>query len=213
VPHTGIAVTETTVMRHQNWDAHAVVPTHAHALVYVWNWLTLLAHPLVDMAVLHDLETPFFGLMRYDVGLNEEAPGFVWLDAPNRPEALAAEYSGEYVLSPTSLANRLLAGLEGSEPLVTNVGPDAPAIRCLAARRPDGGLSVVAINRSAESIALGMPVTGEVRTEALTADSLAAKLPGEFRVAPTYHRVQGETTEVRLPAWSVTRIEGNAPDE
>ena len=41
-----IAVTETTVMRHRNWRPHAIVGTHAHALVYAWNWIELMGHPL-----------------------------------------------------------------------------------------------------------------------------------------------------------------------
>ena len=210
VPGTGIAVTETTAMRHRNWDAHLVAPTHAYALVYAWNWLTLLSHPAVDMAVLHDLETPFFGLMRYNVGLDPKTSRFVWLDDPGRPDALDPAYPDEYVVSPTCLANSLLADLEGCEPLETKVRGETSSVRCLAARQAEGRVAVIAVNRAPHSVALLVPLSGQVRADALTADSLGARLPGEYRIAPAYRRPGGKNTEVRLPAWSVVRIEGDA---
>ena len=57
IPTAPMAVTETMVFKFDGgyWDSYRVIGTHAHALVYAWNWMTLLADPRCNMAVFHDL--------------------------------------------------------------------------------------------------------------------------------------------------------------
>ncbi len=195
-----IAVTETMVMHHQFWDPHAVIATHAHALAYAWNWMALLEHPQVNMAVFHDLESPYFGMLRYDVGFDEATRHFVWLDPAAEAAALSPAFDDQYVLSPTSLANRLLARLAGEELVATNL-PPSPELRAVASRD-----RLVVVNRGSAPVPLEAPFD-RATAQALTADGVAACLPGTYRIAPVPVREGAGAAQLTLPPLSVTLIE------
>ena len=192
-------VTETTVMRHQLWDPHAVIATHAHALCYAWNWMTLLERPEVDAAVFHDLETSFFGILRYNVGFDPVTRHFMWLHQTEQPEALSPRFAEQYVVSPTGCANRLLAQLAGEELWTTNCAP-SPTLRVLASDS-----RVVAVNRGEEPIQLRLPFAAATG-EALIADELAACLPGSFRYMPQDVVPDDGHVIAEIPAWSVAAV-------
>ena len=199
---TPISVTETMVMRHKNWNPHAVVCTHAHALVYAWNWQDLLSHPLCDIAVYHDVGTPFFGMMRYDAGFDTERKAFVWLKRA-KPEQKLKRFPGQYVLSPTGHANQLLAKLIGCRVCsATGLGPRA-AQRAIAGRFDDGRVVLIVVNRSPREHAIAVRGAAFTQTTTLTADRLGAALPGQFRL--TQSNVTGSA--ITLPAWSVVAAE------
>jgi len=196
---TPLSITETTAMHQENWDPHAVIGTQGHALCYAWNWMTLLADPRVDCAVFHDCATPFFGMLRHNVGWDAASRHFRWLNAPSRPEALSPVFPGQYVLSPTACANRLLAELAGEE-LVEVKTPTTPEFRALASRN-----RVVAVNRTDHSAAIELPFAiGS--SEAAVAESLSACLPGDFRVVPVEFGNGAGRGRAVLPAWSVAVV-------
>ena len=207
IPHMPISVTETTAMRHTNWHPHAVVCTHAHALVYAWNWMSLLEHPLCDIAVYHDLSTPFFGMLRFDAGYDENARHFLWL-ARVKDGRPMKRFPGQYVLSPTCLANRLLARLEGCRVRSVTVASDEPTLRGLAGERADGSVVVVMVNRSAREQAVAIQRVTASKATALTADELGSALPGTFRLSDTSAASPEGRCLVTLPPWSVVAIEG-----
>ncbi|HOS92634.1 MAG TPA: hypothetical protein PLQ54_04935 [Armatimonadota bacterium] len=177
------AVSETMVMHHEFWDPSAVVTTQAHALTYARNWMTLLEHPGCTMAVFHDLATPYFGMMRFNVGYDAVAGQFGWLAADALPGPWTRTFPMEYVLSPTCLANRMLSTLEGARVTPVGLRPDVPEARFTAGVLPDGTRRLVGVNWSAEPLGLCLRVRGKVRAEVLTATTLAAKLPEEFGVS------------------------------
>ena len=180
-----MAVTETMVFKFDGgyWDSYRVIGTHAHALVYAWNWMTLLADPRCNVAVFHDLETTFFGMMRYDVGYDQSAKQFVWLSAA-KPDAKLRRFPGQYVVSPTGEANRLLSGLVGCRVGLATLQPDDPSLRVLWGNGPAGRITLVAVHRSAGSKKLAFPGLAVESAESLTADDLGSTLPGQYRVAP-----------------------------
>lgn len=193
------SVTETTVMRHQLWDAHAIVGTHAHALCYAWNWMSLLERPEVDMAVFHDLETPFFGILRYDVGFDAARRRFVWLGQIEGQDELEPCFPNAYVVSPTGYANRLLAELVGEELRETGHTPSA-GVRLLASNR-----RIVVVNRGPQPLRLNCPFP-RAAGRALVADELAACLPGSYRYAALAVSAADAGSAVEIPAWSVASV-------
>ena len=202
-----ISVTETTVMRHKNWEPHAVVGTHAHALVYAWNWLSLLGHRLCDVAVFHDLETPFFGMMRYDVGYDAARCRFAWLQRGEQGLKLT-RFPGQYVLSPTGAANRLLSQLAGCRPRQARVAQSQSAMRVLAGETADGRTRLVFVTRSPEPWAVRIKGVALTEASALTAADLAAALPGTYRVQKLHVRSSDQGSDLLLPPWSVVAAAG-----
>jgi len=209
IAHMPISVTETTAMRHKNWHAHAVVCTHAHALVYAWNWMSLLEHPLCNIAVYHDLSTPFFGMLRFDAGYDETARHFLWL-ARAKDGRPMKRFPSQYVLSPTCLANRLLARLEGCCVRSVTMAQDEPSLRGLAGKRPDGSAVVVMVNRCALPRAVAVQGLAAAKATALTADELGSALPGTFRLSDAGATMREGRCRVTLPPWSVVAVEGRA---
>ena len=209
IPHAPIAVTETMVFRHKSWEPTPLVPTHAHALLYAWNWMAMLADPRCDMAVFHDLETTFFGMMRFDVGYDAATRRFVWL-AGAKPGQKLRRFPKQYVLSPTCAASRLLARLAGGRLRQVTLTPPDPTTRAIAGETNDGRRVILVVRRSAESATLALPGLRIARADALTADGLGAALPGHFRVTrltPLGRR----RDKTRLPPWSVTAITASLP--
>jgi len=202
------AVSETMVMHHEFWDPSAVVTTHAHALTYARNWMTLLEHPGCTMAVFHDLATPYFGMMRFNVGYDAAAQQFGWLSAGDPPGQWARAFPMQYVLSPTCAANRMLSTLEGARVVPVRLRPEAPQVRFVAGLLPDGKRRLVGVNWSADPVRIRLRLRGPARAESLTAATLAAKLPEEFGVSalPVEPDAGGGSAMV-VPAQSVVWVE------
>jgi hypothetical protein len=196
-----VSVSETTVFKFEEgyWDSYAVVGTHAHALLYAWNWMTLLERPEVDSAVLHDLDSPYFGIMRYDVAFDPATRHFSWLGGETPKQDGGPVFAEQYVVSPTGYANRLLSELAGQELVASGLLP-TQGFRVLASAKV-----VVAVNRAGEAVALEVPFA-DATGEALTADSLGSCLPGEFRISPLPIEGSGGTVRAAIPPWSVAVI-------
>ena len=195
------AVTETMAMRHQNWDPSVVIGTYAHALCYAWNWMTLLERPEVNAAVFHDLESPYFGMLRYDVGFDPQTRHFVWLEAAENAEPLDPEFDDKYVLSPTCYSNRLLSRLAGLELVETNI-ERTPGLRVAASRRV-----IVVVNRQDRSVRLTVPFAS-ASIEVLTADSLDACLPGAYGIERRDVGSRHGELVVDGPPYSVMAVRG-----
>jgi len=201
VANVSTAITETTAMHFRFWDPAAIVPTLAHALCYAWNWLTFLERRDVTAAVFHDLETPFFGMLRYDVEFSRSKRRFVWLEAVDEgKEALDPRFPRRYVLSPTSIANRMLSELAAEDLVETGISP-THTLRLLAS-----GSRLVVVNRGSAPVLLRAPFplgTGE----ALTGRSLGACLPDEFGCVPVKRTEADETSGLfEVPPFSVAVI-------
>jgi len=196
-----VSVSETMVFKFDGdyWDPYAVIGTQAHALLYAWNWMTLLERPEVNLAAFHDLDSPYFGILRYDVGFDRTTRHFAWLGGePPGPNTTAA-FPRRYMTSPTGLANQLLSELAGEELLAVSVAP-SEQLRLLASAR-----RVVAVNRSPEPVRLAAPFA-RASGAALTADALDSCLPGQFRLGPLPTKAVEGRTLAMVPAWSVAVV-------
>ncbi len=211
IPDAPMAVTETMVFKFDSgyWDSFRVIGTHAHAIVYAWNWIAFLADPRCDMAVFHDLETPFFGMMRYDVGYDEDSHQFAWLASTERGRNLQ-RFPGQYVLSSTCEANRLLSELVGYRVGVATTNPDDPDVRILWGTDPAGRSLAAVVHRGPDAKRLSFPGRSfpgcKVESvRCLTADNLESALPGQHRV-DSLPVNPDHPDRVELPPWSVSLI-------
>lgn len=202
----GMAVSETMVFKFDGnyWDSYRVIGTHAHALVYAWNWMAFLNDPRCNMAVFHDLETPFFGMMRYDVGYDENMGQFVWLAAA-KPEQKLRRFPNQYVLSPTSAANRFLSEFVGCRVGLATMKPNDPNLRGLWGRDSAGQSMLVVVHRASGKRRLVIPGHAIERADCLTADGLGSSLPGQYRMAPLAVD-PARRDQVELPPWSVSIV-------
>jgi len=200
-----VSVSETTVLKFEEgyWDPYAVIGTHAHALLYAWNWMTLLERPEVDLAAFHDLDSPYFGILRYNVAFDWAAHRFAWLDGTAVADADRVLFEDKYVVSPTGYANGLLSELVGQELVETGV-PATQDFRVLASAR-----TAIAVNRGSEPVRLELPFE-QAEAEALTADDLASCLPDQFRIGPLAVQPIDGHVAVDIPAWSVAVVRRRA---
>ncbi|MBN2291258.1 MAG: hypothetical protein JXM70_02470 [Pirellulales bacterium] len=203
---SSMAVTETMVFKFgaPYWEAYNLIGTHAHALLYVWNWMTLLADPRCNIAVFHDLETPFFGMLRYNVGYDESTRRFVWLDGAKQEQKLA-RFPGQYVLSPTCVANRMLSSLVGHRVGLATLIPEDSNLRILWGVDTSGRVTLVAVHRSADSKTVSFPGMAVENAECLTAEDLGSVLPGSYKTTPLLP-LEGRSDRLTLPPWSVTLV-------
>jgi hypothetical protein len=192
------------VFRLQAWDSHRVIGSHAHALLYAWNWMTLLRDPRCNVAVFHDLETTFFGMMRYDVGYDASERSFVWL-AGAKPEQTLRRFPAQYVLSPTCAANRLLSKLVGCRVGAAVLQPEDPSLSVLWGKDSTERSTLVAVHRAAEPVKIVVPGLAVETAETLTADALDSVLPDQYRVTDL-KADPGQPNRIELPPWSVTLI-------
>ncbi len=139
--------------------------------------MALLQDPRIEAAIFHDCATPFFGIMRHNVGWDAERGSFSWLDTADRKTRLSPEFPDRYVLSPTGAANRFLAELIGEE-LVAVKTPTTLGFRAIASKS-----RVVVVNRGANPVSLRIPFPS-ASGETLVADAPSSCLPDAFRVIP-----------------------------
>ena len=83
--HMKLAVTETGIYKYFAYDPFKVTASYAHALCFAGNWPELISEPIVNMAVLHDLESPFFGSLMYNVKFKPNLRQFDWIDLNEVP--------------------------------------------------------------------------------------------------------------------------------
>jgi hypothetical protein len=207
IPDAPMAVTETMVFKFDGpyWDSYRVIGTHAHALLYAWNWMTLLADPRCNMAVFHDLESPYFGMLRFDTAYDQQTGRFAWL-ATVGSEQTMQPFPGQYLLSPTCGANRLLSELIGYRAGLALLQPEAPHLRVFWGTTDTADrVMAVAVNRSSERTALIFPTLTIESAQSLTADDLGSPLPNQYRVTPLETRPD-HPHRIDLPPWSLTQV-------
>ncbi len=224
-PDAKRSATETATIRfpqsgEHSWDPHAIIPSYAHALAFTYNWSVLISRPSCNVATFHDLESTYFGLMKYDVYHDPANKRYSWIppDWAERPDDVSAEcwFDEKYVVGPSALAMGLLAELEGLTLLDMNVQGDngafaQHAIHFIAGASEDECV-IVALNRLNEARTvqftfapdISSPSQFEART--LTADSLRAVLPNEFRISDS--SVPGPAPTITMPPYSVTMLRG-----
>jgi hypothetical protein len=224
-PDAHIAVTETSTIRfpqkgEHSWDPFAVIPSFGHGLAFAYNWSVLISQPACSTATFHDLESTYFGLMKYDVYYDRENKRFAWIppDWTERPDTVPEEcwFEDEYVVSPTALAMGMLAELTGCRLLGIDVdepGSDYARHRLHAvAGWSEEGATIVAVNRMEEPHSLEISVppawrpAKDWRCRALTAEHPRSVLPHEFH--ETALPVKAPLPTVELPPYSIVLLEG-----
>ncbi|MHB1001653.1 MAG: hypothetical protein ACYC27_20640 [Armatimonadota bacterium] len=196
---TPTSVTETYVMHYENWDQYKIICTHAHALAFAWNWMTLLERTDVDMAVYHELQTPWAGMIKYDVGYFASEKSYNALSALAVTTKPDIEFRRQYVLTPTALANSLLSTIVGER--IINISlQKTPELRAIASKN-----RVILVNRGKTPVQIQVPFT-RCTARALTADEAGSCLPGTFSIAPQAVTRDGDCSMVNLPPLSLTLV-------
>ena len=150
----------------------------------------------------HDVETPFFGMMRYHVGYDAQRGEFAWLERA-KPEQALTRFPNQYVLSPTALANRLLSRLSGCRVCPLRGAERDVTMRTIAGVDREGRRVVVVVNRSAEGRAVTVKDAPVSKAATLAADGLGSALPGSYAL----RELPVDGPAVPLPPWSVTALE------
>ena len=216
------ATTETMMFRHQEWNSGRMSPSFAYGLAVAYNWMCLLRHPQNVAAVFHDLETTYFGILKFNVQYTpfrgQAEGGYDELESLSveRPDDCPPRwwFAKQYVRTPAALAYRLLSTLSGTKLLATEIerGEMQPAaFDCLAGRNGEGNIQVVAVNRGAHTVQAKISGLGELafsgHKECLQAVSLESCTPDEYGIYSRLEEPQrGEQIEVTIPAWSVTSL-------
>lgn len=77
--HMKLAVTETGIYKYFTYDPFKATSSFAHALAFAGNWPEMISEPIVNIAVLHDLESIFFGSLMYNVKFKPSLRQFSWI--------------------------------------------------------------------------------------------------------------------------------------
>ncbi len=213
------AATETSVIRfpqpnEHSWDPFAVIPSFAHALAFAYNWSVLISQPECTVASFHDLESTYFGLIKYHAYYDRPAKRYAWIrpDQTQRPQNVspACWFADKYVVTPTATAMGILAELVGCQRLDVRVSGDGGAyarheIHFIAGSKGNT-VTFVALNRTAHIVSIELLMSkdagrpGTLRGRVLTARSLRSVTPDEISL----HPIELGGTKVDLPAHSLS---------
>jgi len=187
--HLRKSISETSVYKFFTYDPFRMTCSFAHALAFARNWPALIRHPATDMAVFHDLEATFFGMMMYHVEFNQITRRFEWLGphvkrAPNTKNR--SWFIRQYVLTPTAYVMAMLSRFEGVETVAVETQPDSHLAGALVGRAP-GRMLLFISNPQHEPIRLivpwpaawSRPTSGTWRM--VEADSVYPVLAPEYR--------------------------------
>ena len=223
-----VGVTETSVIRFPHpgehaWDPFAIIPSYAHGLAFAYNWSVMIGQPDCVGATFHDLESTYFGIMKYDVAYNRSQKRFVWIrpDQTERPSDVPPEcwFAQQYVISPTALAMGMLAELSGGCLLNVRVQGDAGAfgkhqIHVIAAlKSKERALVVVALNRTAAPLPIeissspDLPKVAAWRGRVMTARGLRSVLPGDVKTRTI--DVRGSALGIDVPPYALCVLTGS----
>lgn len=160
-----MAGNETSVFKFHTWDAHRVIYTPAHGLLFAANWMEAMKIDDMDVLTFHDLESPFFGMILSGQYFNPATGRFELLkpDMTACPAGVPPEYflRDRCLVLPSGHAMKQLSrhcGLGVLEDTVETPAPKRVLFDLLAS--PVGeGLLVSCVNRGAEERRLTLDVS------------------------------------------------------
>jgi hypothetical protein len=121
------SITETGVYKYWTYDPFRMTCSFAHALAFASNWPELMSHPAMDLAVFHDLESPFFGMLMYHVQFSNVSRQWEWMPPNVAPQIVddnleggakarrKAQYPRQYVAMPTAHVMAMLSKFRGAQ--------------------------------------------------------------------------------------------------
>jgi len=205
--HLKRSVSETSVYRYGAYDSFRMGCSFAHAMAFARNWPGIVDHPAVDMAVLHDFESPYFGLIMYHQRFSRSKRAFDWLPPHVKPTTRVAEtrrkdeknwfvspnagahidFPREYVPTPTARSTAMISRFAGATTIAVTQRSGSPLPGMMAGSAPGRQLFFVA-NPADEPVCLRLewpaawPLPqGGTRTT-LDADSFFPVLESEYRL-------------------------------
>ena len=213
-----MADNETSVFKFHTWDAHRVIYTPAHGLLFAANWMEAMKLNDMDVLTAHDLESPFFGMILSNQLYNPATKRFELLkpDQTRCPEGVPERYflRDRYLVLPSGHAMKQLSYHSGLNVLETVVESPVPSQRVLfdlLASKDDERLLVTLVNRGAVPRQLtldvsdhfdsGRAVIGGVRWPSL--DELPRPPIELGGTLPVEHG----TVTLTLEPFSITRLE------
>lgn len=216
-----LAVTESSVYRYESWSAHAVNRTTAQALLYAYNWLDYLASP-AEIAVFHDIESTYFGMMKYDVFYDAAEMKFKWIDpkTPGKPEAVPEDrfFQRRYFVGQTGLVNKMLSANIGWQAVETRLWPGEEAgaeifktVKGFSAQK-DSLLMMTFVNRSSQARSARIALSDQKGFKWISAKGRAGtKLDGVFEADFPEISLRPESQDSKgirfiLPGFSVIQI-------
>jgi len=209
---------ETSVFKFHTWDAHRVIYTPAHGLLFAANWMEAMKIPDMDNLTFHDLESPYFGMIFYDQ-FRDPASGHFQLmqnGTPTLPANVPAEhvYADRYVVLPSGQALKRLSRHAGLDVLKTEIVA-APASRTplfdLLASSDGGALVITLVNRGAAARPLTLDVSawgdsGQVRVGGIRWPGLDG-LPVPAIDIDGLGRVERGKVRLESAPYSITQLE------
>ncbi|WP_159619136.1 hypothetical protein [Ruania rhizosphaerae] len=209
-PHIGVQITETSAYRLPHWNGRDVTATFAHGLVWAHNFGQLMFETESFVNAKHDLESPFFGGVMYNVVI-DPAPAqrgkrnFRWIGPDGEysdplvtdPEEIPEDhwFRDEYYTSPQMKMCGLFSGALGGRIVAVTPGSLGQDVSMFAALVPAQGsqetLMAFVVNRSsaAQDVSVTFPESGFVllsdslETQSVSAGGqwgLAGALSGEY---------------------------------
>lgn len=151
-----MADNETSVFKFHTWDAHRVIYTPAHGLLFAANWMEAMKLNDMDVLTTHDLESPFFGMILSNQLYNPATERFELLRPEQNvcPDGVPERYflKNRYLVLPSGHAMKQLSYHNGLNVLETTVESPVPSQRVLfdlLASQDGGRLLVTIVNRGA----------------------------------------------------------------
>jgi hypothetical protein len=223
-PDKKISVSETSFFKFFTYDFNRVLPSFAAAMAMARNWPSLISNPQVDMAVLHDLESTYFGMIKYNVEFSNITRQFIWLKqgfrvpakskssknwyvAPN-PNNSKLFYKNQYVISSMAQVLKLMSEFSGGKIFSAKFSRGIKLKGAMAGESVDGRKMIFLANPYEVPVGIKINFPGfknECEYSSLDTDSYAAVLAKEYRVRRgkiKYNSIQGNL-EVILPPRSV----------
>lgn len=223
--HLKRSISETGVYKYWKYDPFRMTCSFAHALAYANNWPQLMSHPIVDQAIYHELESPFFGQIMYHAEFHPVLREWEWLDPEVKPQVLDTDPEGgakarqrirkpeDFTSMPTTRVMAMLSQFEGADALLMK-STSAHALGQAMIGRDKGRFLLFLSSPDDYPVGVRMtwpegwpqPESGSWRL--LDADSVAAALDTEYREReiPAPLPVNGRL-EVVLPPYSVSLFE------
>lgn len=183
--------TETSCVRFESWQTGVLQNTFAMALNDAHQWGEAVFETPWKISVLHDLESPYFGFVPYNMKFNPLTRAFTYQDKSLQTSEsdIPEDYSfpDQYLVTPAARAIATLSEHVGAAALKPSETSEYKLISVFASQNEDNIL-ITAVNKMNIDKNIDINFSGitlsEGMTEAkvLTSDNLGAILPREYSV-------------------------------
>ncbi|MBS1371347.1 MAG: hypothetical protein HPZ91_15475 [Lentisphaeria bacterium] len=213
-----MAGNETSVFKFHTWDAHRVIYTPAHGLLFAANWMEAMKLNDMDVLTFHDLESPFFGMILSNQFYNPATGRFELLkpEQTSCPKGAPERYflRDRYLVLPSGYAMKQLSRHCGLNVLDAPIASPAASKRVLfdlLASEDGGRLIITAVNRGAVARHLTLDVSGHLDTGIAMLGGIRWPVLDELPRPPIELSgtipVTGGTITLTLQPFSITRLE------